>query len=223
MNTSVGIDVAEERKGLDVVALAADRSIVATLDHATVDDVTALIASLRPDVVCIDAPPAWATRGRSRAAERSLRACGISAYATPIEPGPHPFYRWMRVGFSIFAAVAGEYPRYRSGSLRHTAAEVFPEAAAVLLRGCLRPADEPKVQFRRGVLADHRIHSAQLRTPDAVDAALAALTGLLALEGQFCTVGDADEGVIVLPVRAVPAVRLVRPPATTRRRMTRGS
>ena len=59
----------------------------------------------------------------------------------------------------------------------------FPEASAVLLEGRLRSKDEPKVRFRRRVLADRGIDTAGLRTGDAVDAALAALTGLLALEG----------------------------------------
>lgn len=217
MSVALGIDVAEERKGLDLVALAGDRSVVLQLAHAAVADVAAVIAGLRPDVVCIDSPPAWATNGRSRAAERQLRAFGITAYATPTDPGVHPFYGWMRVGFSIFAAIADDYPRFRSGPVRYTAAEVFPEASAVLLAGGLRPVDEPKSRFRRGVLANHRVDPSDLRTGDAVDAALAALTGLLALEEQFSTVGDPDEGVIVLPVRVLPSVQLVRPSSAASR------
>ena len=45
---------------------------------------------------------------------------------------------------------------------------------------------------------------------------LAALTGLCALAGEFVAVGDAEEGVIVLPVRVLPAERYRRctqPPA----------
>jgi predicted nuclease with RNAse H fold len=218
MDVSVGIDVAEERKGLDLIALDGDRRVVATLGRATLADVTAVIGELRPDVVCIDSPPAWASAGRSRAAERQLRRIGITAYATPTDPGAHPFYRWMRVGFSIFAGIADDYPRFRTGAVRGTAMEVFPEASAVLLEGRLRSKDEPKVQFRRRVLADRGIDTAGLRTGDAVDAAVAALTGLLALEGVFSTLGDPDEGVIVVPVRPVPSVPLVRPPPRSTRR-----
>ncbi|BCZ24053.1 hypothetical protein MTY59_39080 [Mycobacterium senriense] len=46
---------------------------------------------------------------------------------------------------------------------------------------------------------------------DAVDAALAALTGLRALEGQFTAIGDPAEGVIVVPVAPLPAAPLTRP------------
>ena len=210
MTVSVGIDVAEERKGLDLVALDGDRRVVARCGRATVTAVIAVIAELRPDVVCIDSPPAWALRGRSRAAERQLRRLGITAFSTPTDPGPHAFYRWMRVGFSVFTAIADTYPRFRSGLVRGTAVEVFPEASAVLLEGRLRSGHEPKGQFRRGVLANCGIETTDLTTVDAVDAALAALTGILALEETFSTVGDPDEGVIVLPVRTLPYTPLVR-------------
>lgn len=210
MGVSVGIDVAEERKGLDVVALDGDRQVVATAARATVAEVGGLVAELRPAVVCIDSPPAWAAEGRSRAAERHLRRLGITAFATPRDPGPHPFYRWMRVGFATFAAVAASHPRFRRGPVRGTAIEVFPEATAVLLEGRLRSKDESKIRFRRRVAADRGVDTSRLATGDAVDAALAALTGLLALEGEFSAVGVPEEGVVVVPVRVLPSAPLRR-------------
>lgn len=210
MGASLGVDVAEERKGLDVVVLDERRGVVAQRRRAAVADVAALVGELRPDVVCIDSPPAWAATGRSRAAERELRRLGITAYAVPEDPGPHPFYRWMRVGFAVFAAVADTHQRYRCGPVRGTAVEAFPEATAVLLDGALRPRDESKARFRRRVLAGQGVDTSGLRSLDAVDAALAALTGLLALEGELSAVGDPGEGVVVLPVRTLPTVPLRR-------------
>jgi predicted nuclease with RNAse H fold len=211
MDLALGVDVAEARKGLDLVVLDGDRGVVTTMARAGAADVAALVADLGPDVVCIDSPPAWAHSGKSRTAERALRPLGITAYSTPTDPGPHPFYRWMRAGFAVFDAVAESHPRYLGGEVRGTAAEVFPEATAVLLRGRLRGRAEPKAAFRRRVLADHGVDPTSLRTVDAVDAALAALTGLFALAGESCTLGDPAEGVILLPVRTLPASRLVRP------------
>lgn len=211
---SVGIDVAEERKGLDLVALDRHREVVTSVRRATVAQVAATVAELRPDVVCIDSPPAWAAEGRSRTAERSLRPFGITAFSTPTDPGDHSFYRWMRVGFAIFDAVAVSHPRYRGGPVRGSAAEVFPEATAVLLEGRLRPSAETKIRFRRGVLERHGVDTSVLRSIDAVDAALAALTGILALEGEHSMVGDPTEGVILLPVPNLPATRLTRLPPT---------
>ncbi len=196
MTISLGIDVAEQRKGLDLVAVDDNRTLVLRRAHATVADVVEVIRGVRPNVVCIDSPPAWASSGRSRAAERQLRALGITAFSTPTDPGAHSFYQWMRVGFSVFTAISHTYPLYRTGPVQGTAVEVFPVASAVLLAGRLRPSHESKRDFRRDVLADHAIDAAALRI-DAVDAALAALTGLLALQGMFSSIGDADEGVIL--------------------------
>lgn len=210
MVVAVGIDVAQERKGLDLVVIDGDRNIVETRRRANVGDVATVVAAIRPDVVCIDSPAAWAAEGRSRAAERDLRRLGITAFATPVDPGPHPFYGWMRVGFSVFAAVASAYPRYRAGPVRGTAVEVFPEATAVLLEGRLRRSDEAKAEFRRRVLARQGIDPTGLATLDSVDAALGALTGVMALEGEFVAVGRPEEGVIVVPVRVLPSAPLVR-------------
>lgn len=199
---AVGIDVAEARKGLDLVALDGRRNIVDSAGRLSVEQVAALVLDrLRPDIVCIDSPPAWSTAGRSRPAERELMKLGISVFMTPSDPGDHPFYRWMKAGFSVFDAIARSYPRYRGGEAGRTAAEVFPNATAVLLAGRKKRADETKVAFRREVLHQQGIDEGALPNLDRVDAALAALTGTLALEGRCSTVGDADDGVILLPVR----------------------
>jgi predicted nuclease with RNAse H fold len=199
--TALGIDVAESRKGLDLVAVDSGRRIVACQRRSTIADVASAVAELEPHVICIDAPPAWALDGRSRAAERQLRPLGITTFATPTDPGDHPFYGWMRVGFAIFEAVAATYPRYRGGRVAGTAAEVFPHATAVLLAGRRRSPDESKSSFRRTVLADRGVDDSLLGSLDAVDAALAALTGIIALEDEVSSVGDPDEGVILLPCR----------------------
>jgi predicted nuclease with RNAse H fold len=207
----MGVDVAEERKGLDVVVLDGDRGIVASTGGATVAAVAALATQLRPDVVCVDAPSAWASAGPSRTAERDLRCLGITAFSTPPDPGDHAFYRWMRVGHAVYAELAPAYRLYRGGRVDGTAAEVFPEATATLLAGRLRPNGEPKGAFRRQVLRHGGVDESRLANRDRVDAALCALTGLLALEGCCSWVGDPAEGALLLPVRELPAVRLVRP------------
>jgi hypothetical protein len=132
------------------------------------------------------------------------------AYATPSNPGDHPFYAWMAVGFSAYAAVAGEYPLLREGGVFRRAAEVFPHASAVLLAGRLR-GGEAKLAFRSSVLRDHGVDATALDTQDRVDAALGALTGIRALEGDDTAIGEASDGLLVLPVRPLPG-RLRRDP-----------
>jgi predicted nuclease with RNAse H fold len=202
---SVGIDVAEARKGLDLVALDRDRTIVARHRRLAMDEAVALTLALRPAVVCIDSPSGWSTSGPSRMAERRLARLRIQSYRTGPDPGDHPFYRWMRVGFEIYRRLAGAYPLYRGGDPTRTAAEVFPHASACLLAGALRPAGTTKERFRRAILDQHGVREAELSGADQADAALGALTGLIALDDGHCAVGDPDEGVILLPVARIPA------------------
>ena len=201
---SIGIDVAEAVKGLDLVAINQARDVVQSHGHLTPEAVVQLVGELRPAVVCIDSPPGWSAGGRSRGAERALAAVGISSFATGTDPGDHPFSAWMRVGAPLFAGLADRYPRYRGGDVAGTAAEVFPHATALLLAGRLRAVAERKLWYRRNVLRESGVTD-ELPTLDRVDAALGALTGLLAMEGRHGWVGDPDEGVILLPTQLTVA------------------
>lgn len=197
---AVGIDVAEARKGLDLVALDANRCIVSSHGRLSVGDAARLVIDeIRPSIVCVDSPPGWAHSGRSRSAERELARLGFSAFPVGADPGDHPFYRWIRVGITLYEAIADFYPRYRQGELRGKAVEVFPNASAQRLAGHRRPAGVTKTAFRRSALASHGVDELNLKNLDRVDAALAALTGLVALQGLCQVVGDPVDGVVVLP------------------------
>jgi predicted nuclease with RNAse H fold len=207
---ALGVDVGV-RKGLDLVILDASRRRVVSSRAITLEGLREVLREATPDIVAIDSPPEWARAGRSREAERGIRRWGITCYATPTaERGAeHPFYEWMRRGFECFlAALDFGYPRYRYGSAYHTAIEVFPHASAAALRGRLPPRGTSrrpgrKRAWRGAVLEAHRVDSSELRSLNQVDAALAALTGMLALEGVLLPVGEPEEGVIVLPVRSL--------------------
>ena len=204
---ALGVDVGV-RKGLDLVLLGEDRAVLDTHRHVPPTEIARLVRDLGPDVVAIDAPPTWAASGRSRLTERELRWFGIQCFNTPsdVRMAEHPFYEWMTVGFTVFAAIAGTFPRYRgSGAVKGTAIEVFPHASAVVLAGCLPPVGVSRHAWRREVLGSKGVEAAALRSGDQVDAALAALTGLLALERRFSAPGDAKEGQIVVPAATLPA------------------
>jgi Protein of unknown function (DUF429) len=116
----------------------------------------------------------------------------------------------MRVGISIFEALSPSYDLFDGREPRGTAAEVFPEATAVLLAGRLRDRSVSKRLFRSRVLSDNGVDTSTLTTADRIDAGLAALTGILALEGTYTAVGDPIEGVIMLPIGQLPSSRLLR-------------
>lgn len=222
---ALGVDVSE-RRGLDVVLLAdgAARPLLVQ-SGAGPEALTEILRLHTPDTVAIDSPPAWTRSGGSRLAERELAVRAIQSYRTPSEDRATPFHRWMKEGFRAFeAAEAAGYPRYRSGPLSGTALEVFPHATTVVLTGGLPPEGWSKLAWRRAVLEARGLEIALLRSPDLVDAALAALTGLLALQGDFTAVGDPDEGVIVVPLRELPSApfrRLLDAPEASQLRLPR--
>ena len=216
---ALGIDVSV-RRGLDLVLLDGSPEPAAMRSGVSPDDAGEIARDLHPDVIAIDSPPSWGKGGRSRRAEQDLRRLGIHSYGTPSDgrkAAKNRFYEWMDRGFRTFAVTqAAGFPLYRRGPVRGTAMEVFPHASAVAFARCLPPPAVAKHTWRAAVLRAHGLVVAQLRTPDLIDAALAALTGLCALAGEFVAVGDPEEGVIVLPVRVLPAERYRRctqPPA----------
>jgi predicted nuclease with RNAse H fold len=212
---ALGIDVSLSH-GLDAVVLDEKGELTFPPKNINLTALRPLVDEVRPDIVAIDSPPAWAREGRSRPIERQLQKLGIQIYACPADPGDHPFYRWMRVGFHAFRVVADAgYPLYRGGRVgARQAIEVFPHASAVVLRGSLPASAVDKMAWREGVLREAGIATDRLRTLDQIDAALAALTGLRCLEGSFCTVGEEDDAVLVLPIQQLPIRRYVRDPST---------
>jgi predicted nuclease with RNAse H fold len=204
---SLGVDVSEKR-GLDLVLMEETRKLLALQQRASLADLERFLEKNRPDAVAIDAPSCWGRSGGSRDAERELRRLGIHSYGTPSDPRKRErrFFGWMRRGMEAFDVCArAGYFRYVGGDTNRTAMEVFPHATAVILADGLTPEAIGKRVWRRKLLAAQGVPIASLSTIDLIDAALAALTGLYALFGEHCVVGDPIDGVIVLPCRRLPA------------------
>jgi predicted nuclease with RNAse H fold len=212
MTLAVGIDVGLlNGKGLDLVALDTSRRIRHAVPHLRdLDELTRIVERLAPDVVCIDSPSQWAERGTRRPAELDLARRGINLYATPSADRAGPFHRWMPDGFRVYAALAHAYPRYTGGDVRGKAAEYFPHASAVALNGRIGEFAE-KIPIRRQLLAEQGVDEPMLIGADQVDAALGALTGLIALEGRHSWVGEGTDAML-LPVQELRA-RYLRAPA----------
>src|SRR5712692_4820113 len=207
----MGIDVAIAR-GLDIVVL--DGSLRLVFGPATLRlvDLPDLIRRTEPDVLAIDSPPAWGVSGKSRPIERQLQALGISIFPTPAAEFKRDLHRWMETGFEVFK-LAGDlgYPLHTGGaSFARSAIEVFPHASAVVLRGSLAPVGVAKHVWRRSVLEEAGVACSEMRTTDHLDAALAALTGLRFLTGDFSVVGTPGEAVLVLPIGRMPTTRFAR-------------
>ena len=102
-------------------------------------------------------------------------------------------------GEAAFAAATRVLPLYAGQpSVAGHAFEVFPNATAHRLRGP-QPKTVSKVVWRRALLRDAGVDETALGNLDLVDAAICALTGLLALEGDFETFGQVGEGFLIAP------------------------
>ncbi len=202
MTKSLGIDVGGVRKGYDLVLLDDARRVVQAERHVPLQALPGHFEAWRPDVACIDSPPAWAVDA-PRATEAAVLALGLSLYRTPWaeDKKTNAFYAWMLSGFEAFAAAreAG-FAMYDGGaSVQGRALEVFPHAIASVLHGARRPVGVRKHLWRREALSVAGVEEAALKGNDQCDAALCALAGLRALDGAFCWAGEPSEGVIVLP------------------------
>jgi predicted nuclease with RNAse H fold len=180
----------------------------AILARAARDDVARIVREWRPAIVGVDAPPRWASVGRSRRTENELARLNLHAFRTPSEDHANGRqFDWMREGIALFRLLEElGYPLATAAPYEGRAIEVFPHASAAVLAGCLAPVGMRKRAWRERVLRMHGVRTEELRTIDQIDAALAALTGVLVLTGRHFAPGDPREGTIVLPASA-PAVK----------------
>jgi predicted nuclease with RNAse H fold len=221
---ALGVDVGGPAKGLDLVLMDGERVPYLVKPRATLEDVAVALDQHRPDIVAIDSPPRWNAGERSRRTERLLAELGISTFPTPSAAGgDHAFFAWMKAGMAVFELAAGRgYPLDTTGRPGPRAIEAFPYGSAVVLSGGLKPHGMRSKEWRLRVLRAHGVRADVLRTLDQVDAALAALTGLIVLEGRHTYLGDGAEGVIVLPVAApLPRYRPGPTPAEDDQRLFR--
>lgn len=187
MSRAAGIDVGVA-KGCDLVVIE-DRAVVAHRAGLAPRELRPAVAVHRPDIVCIDAPRDYAVEGSTRACERELLRRGIRLFVTPCESkAQSSWYDWMRVGFACFDALAELGPF-----------EAFPHATCVVLDGGPPDRSVAKRDRRRATLERQGVDTSTLRTIDAIDAALCALTGILSIEGTACRVGEPDEGLLLVP------------------------
>lgn len=220
-----GVDVSE-RRGQSVALL--DHETL-SLEVDTLHNLNALVDRLgEAACVGIDAPLAlsrmllrdgdqrarWGVPPRSgpagliyanyRVCDYELIRRGLPLYQVPdrLERAPE----WMRVGFAIAEGLQARGLRTPAHTSDYDARliEVFPDGAFVTLAGG-RPARKSTPQGRRqrrDLLRAAGILVAERAGHDLLDAAVAALTAMRWHEGRACALGDAGEGLIVLPVAA---------------------
>ena len=206
---ALGIDVGAPRKGLDLVVLDDAREPVRVVSQVAVDRLGSLVDELRARRDRDRRAARVGPERPSRLTERLLAQCNLHAFNTPsartgsghrvlrVDGDRLPrCSRWRpRTAIGATARVPRAAPRWRSS--RTPAPRCSPAACR---RGARR-----RSRGASGCCASQGVPTAELTTADRVDAALCALTGLLALEGKRFAPGDPKEGVIVLPAASLPA------------------
>jgi predicted nuclease with RNAse H fold len=194
-----GVDVGAERKGFHLAIL--DGHSARCFHCETPEEVRDRCAGVA--VIAVDAPCGWACpsvspTGRSRQAERDLKARrGIPSFYTPTRAraaaNGKNHYDWMFNGEKLWRAFRAHL---RSRPMRLI--ETFPHGIACALRGQILSANN-KRRDRSRLL---RQLGYSLDTPasiDSLDATLCAHAAACFARGEFEAFGNATEGCIVLP------------------------
>lgn len=205
-----GIDVGGDRKGCHLVILRG-REIIYSIVSKNPDEAARICVAHGVLAVGIDSPCKWGTGTGGRMAERELARNGIFSFSTPTREralaNASGFYGWMFNGERIYRSLASSYPlladpHYSGGQVCF---ETFPHAITCALLGRdIASAKKKRVQ-RRQLVEDFGIETrtgnCPLRSIDAVDAALCALTASCVLHGATKAYGDSEGGWIVVPDR----------------------
>ena len=176
---TVGIDLAGKESNPSGFAVLVNRKVETKLVGPD-KEIIQLCVREHPDVVAIDAPLSFPREGNLRSADSQLISHGY--HVLP------PTLGGMRVLTERGIQLAREL-RARSMSV----IEIHPRTSGRILFGSSRREEWLSELERRGwkvkgCVSDHE-----------VDAAVAALTGLLYLQKRTKEVGELEEGLIVIP------------------------
>ncbi|WP_437437801.1 DUF429 domain-containing protein [Trinickia violacea] len=199
-----GIDVGGDRKGFHLVLLRGTR-ILCNIQSGTPDNLLQTCVDFDVVAVGIDAPCQWGAECKGRLAERELAQRGVFCFATPAREraisSTSGFYGWMLNGERVYQAFSTTYPLLtsRDYSGGRVSFETFPHAITCAALGKEVASARKKRIQRRALLANSGIDASDLKSIDAVDAALCALAAECLLAGRSQSYGDAAGGYIRVP------------------------
>lgn len=204
-HTVAGIDIGGARKGCHLVVLCGLEII-----HVEVDAKPSVLAArcnaFGAVIIGVDAPCGWSAASSSRLAERELAQRSISSFATPTreraEANQSGFYDWMFAGADMYRALDATHglQKQREYTGGKVCFETFPHAVTCHLLGRENVSARKKFQQRKDLLDALGVDTSRLRSIDARDAALCAITAACLALGYVTSFGDADGGLIFVPV-----------------------
>lgn len=201
--TVAGIDVGGDRKGCHLVVLRGYTVIL--VEKGQPEQVANAAIASGASAIGIDSPCKWATDGGGRAAEMELAEKLIFCFSTPTKEkalsSVSGFYRWMLNGERVFQALSNTHPLLDTPrfSQTKTSFETFPHAITCAMLGTKIASAKLKRTQRRQLLEETGINTQKLRSIDAIDAALCALTARHLIDGRTRYYGNTATGLIVVP------------------------
>lgn len=204
MSAVAGIDVGGDKKGCNLVVLQGT-SILCSVNSKAPEYLVQICAEHDVVAVGVDAPCQWRTGGSARLAEKELARARISSFSTPTRElaisNAANFYGWMYNGERVYQALTPMYPLLlgRAYGTGRVSFETFPHAITCAMLGKHVASAKQKSTQRRQILEEIGINTRMLKSINAVDAALCALTARFLVEGKTYPYGDATGGYIRVP------------------------
>lgn len=199
-----GIDVGGAKKGNHLVVLKGQH-ILCNINHPDPEYLVRQCHERDVSVIGIDSPCGWGLPNFGRAAEKALAKERIFCFSTPVRERAIShvagFYNWMLNGEKVYQALANTHrlltnPKFTSGKVCF---ETFPHAIACAMLGRDVASAKLKRKQRRQILENSGINTDRLKSIDAIDAALCALTAQYLVDGKTKAYGDAECGYIFVP------------------------
>jgi predicted nuclease with RNAse H fold len=180
MSRFMGVDVGALRKRFDV-ALIGDGELLELAGRLSREDVAALAAKHRPQIIAIDSPRSCAPDGASsRDCERALAksVCGIRWTPDAARVHASNYYAWIVEGLALYRELTHH---------RGTVIEVFPTASWTRWHG--KRGKQHRSTWSRQALAALNLRGVPGRTNqdqrDAIAAAVTAERHAAGLTEQF--------------------------------------
>lgn len=157
--------------------------------------------------VGVDAPCRWGEPGFGRLAEKQLAKSGVFSFSTPSRERAreNKFYGWMFNGERMYDALSRRYRLFNGAPppFGKVCFETFPHAVTCAFLGPNVASARLKRMQRGELLRQHGIATAVLKSIDATDAALCALTAGYLLDGRVRQYGDQAGGHLLVPMGAM--------------------
>lgn len=181
--TTVGLDLASLQTNPSGIAIIENKKLLTRHLHKT-EEIIANITTFNPKIIAIDAPLSLPKKGTMRNADKIMNQRGYKVFPPLIPTMQKLTQRAIKIKEAL------EKKNYQ-------VIEVHPTSTCKALN--LPPKNWRKIQEALQQMGFSGELTTRKLSPHEIDAAIAALTAHLHLQGKTELVGDEKEGYIIVP------------------------